>query len=186
MARGATRVTGEAVANSVAALARGLGVSREAVTRYLKRPDWKFAATGPWNVEQVRAWRDATLSPAHHDGGKRRKRPAQPPKDTVAGVSAGLDAELAKLDVEKRARVNLLVERRLAIELDREIRSGRYMRREDVERGRVARIHAVRARLQALPRQAASDLVGLDETEISRVLTEHCDAICREFSEAAK
>lgn len=43
-------------------LAKRLGVTKQAVSDWLKRPDWPFSRGSPWDVEQVRVWRDSHLT----------------------------------------------------------------------------------------------------------------------------
>lgn len=181
-------------ASTITALAAAVGVKRQAVQTWIKRPEWKFGKQGPWNIADVRRWRAATFMESHRQRGTKTKAarkpsPPQPPAtaaaepDATSADAKALDVELKGMDAEKAARIRLLLARASSVEFDRQVKGGRYLRREDVERGRVARIHAVRSRLQALPRQAASDLVGLDETQIESVLREHCDAICTAFAD---
>lgn len=162
-------------AKSLTELASKIGVSRTAVIEWRKRDDWKFSRSDTpadgWDVQAVREWRAATLAPV--SGGK----PAE---------SGELDAELGGMDPEKAARIRLLIARASSVEFDRQVKGGRYLRREDVERRSIAKIHAVRSRLQALPRQVAGELAGLDEYAIEAELRSHCDAICFAFADGAE
>jgi hypothetical protein len=78
-------------------------------------------------------------------------------------------------------RTRLAAARAAKLELERAILAGRYVRRADVERGRVARVVAVRARLLALP-LLAGELAGLAAGEIETRLTREVETMLAEFA----
>lgn len=71
-------------------------------------------------------------------------------------------------------------------ELKLSVVKGELLRREDVERGRVARVVALKRGLLALPRVAAPLLVGLELREIQALLKEQIEERIREFAGGKK
>ncbi|MFN0137996.1 MAG: hypothetical protein ACKVS9_17980 [Phycisphaerae bacterium] len=151
------------MANSVRKLATALGKSHTAVGRWLEHPLWDQGSSPPWDVERARAWAARTLQGN--------------PADTYRDMDPGDDADPPPdpIDALRRnplsaAKLRLTMVRANKLELERGILAGEYLLKRDVEDALVRRVHAVRSALQALPRQLAGTLVGLDEVEIENLI----------------
>lgn len=164
-----------ATVSTQAQLGAALHRSTPQISAWVNDPRWTFARRGPWNVAAVRAWAENTLEP--HQGIK-------PLGD---GTDEGGDGEseasiLAGLSPERAAKLRLVIARARKVELDRAILTGVYQRRADVERANVARVHAVRGALLALPQQLAKVLVGRSEAQIETELVRAVTALCERFA----
>ncbi|MFN0137985.1 MAG: hypothetical protein ACKVS9_17925 [Phycisphaerae bacterium] len=151
------------MANSVRALAAALGKSHTAVGRWLHHPLWDQAASPPWDVERARAWAARTLQGN--------------PADTYRDLEPATDGEAPPDPMESlrrnplsAAKLRLTMVRANKLELERGILAGEYLLKRDVEDALIRRVHAVRSALQALPRQLAGSLVGMDELEIEEAV----------------
>ena len=100
-------------------------------------------------------------------------------QDEDAGDETAIE-RLSK-NPERVARIKLVIERTAKIKLERELLAGGYLKREDVERERVARIYAVRAKMQEMPLRS-SLLVGKTDAEIHQSLTAWMKEICDHFA----
>jgi hypothetical protein len=78
---------------------------------------------------------------------------------------------------ERIARIKLLVERTAKIKLERELLAGGYIKKEEAERERVARIFSVRAKLQEIPLRS-SLIAHRSEAECERILTDWVKEVC--------
>jgi hypothetical protein len=129
-------------ARSIRELARQLGRNDRAVRKWIADERWKFGRKPPWNVAQVRTWAAATLAP----------NPAASP-----GVNAKTIRDMATIE---KAKLKLLLERAEKLRLDREIKAGQYTTPEEIERGRIARIGAVKETTAAVARRFLPILAG--------------------------
>ncbi|MFN0135532.1 MAG: hypothetical protein ACKVS9_05370 [Phycisphaerae bacterium] len=151
------------VANSLRELGAGVGRSHTVVSRWLQHPLWNQGRTPPWDIEKARMWAAATL----------QKNPA----DTYRDVDPADDVDVPPDPMESlrrnplsAAKLRLTMVRANKLELERGILAGEFLPKRDVEDALVRRVHAVRSALQALPRQLAGTLVGLDEVEIENTI----------------
>lgn len=144
--------------NSVRKLAAALGKSHTAVGRWLTHPLWDQGQTGPFDVERARQWAATHLQRNPADA---NEVPDDAPPDPM---------ESLRRNPLSAAKLRLTLTRAAKLELERGILAGEYLPRRDVEDALVKRVHAVRGALQALPRQLAGTLVGLDEVQIEQAL----------------
>jgi hypothetical protein len=146
-------------------LAKALGKSESAVRKWLVHPDWTFGADGPWDVAKVRAWTTRNLAP------------------NPAAAGEGLPAAKGSLPLseERRVKLGIAREKRWRLKFERDLSLGKYLLKEEVETGRLARIEAVKAELLNLQRLAPR-LVGMNEIEIAAVLEGESIKILHRFS----
>lgn len=154
-------------------LAAACGVGQSTVRTWVRRDDWPASKTGPWSeldIEPLRKWR-ATLQ---------EDRSAE-----SRGAASADDSALAGLSIEKRAKLDLIIARKVSVEIKNQTATGKLIDADEVERGRVARIHAVKARLNALPAEAAkavTELDSIDYVSVEALLQGMVDAICEDFA----
>ena len=124
-------------ARSQSQLAAAMDVSRNTVTKWVKREDWPVSRRAPWSwtdVHKIREWRRGLSGAA--------EREAEAESETDNGVLEALQAS-----PERLAKLRLMLTRREILELDRGIKAGEFVKLADVEAVRVARIHAVKTML---------------------------------------
>src|SRR5215470_4265046 len=139
-------------ADSLRQLADRVGKSRPAVTDWINHPEWDQPRKPPWDVAKAAAWAKRVLSPD----------PAQTWRvEQTATGETGLDA-LRKHPLNA-AKLKLTVVRAQLLELQKAILSGDYIPRKDIETALVRRAYTVRAAMQAIPRQLASQLAPISD-----------------------
>lgn len=78
---------------------------------------------------------------------------------------------------ERVARIKLIIERTAKLKLERELLAGGYVKKEDVEKDRLARVYSVRAKLQEIPLRAS--LIAMKtEAECERILGDWAREVC--------
>lgn len=97
------------------------------------------------------------------------------PEDSESGIRQ------LRLNPEKAARVRYLIEKTAAVKLDRELKAGGWLKREDVDAANVRKVYAVRSKLQELPMRADL-LLGKTTVEIESALTEWMKEVCEFFA----
>jgi len=118
--------------NSVRELAKLVGKSHVAVSKWVKRDDWKFGL-GPWLVSQVPAiqrWEAATLTEP------------QSPSPSPANPT-----DITQLGPIKRADLKMKLEKGRLLELDRRYRTGELHSRAECEAKKISQIEAVKREL---------------------------------------
>lgn len=78
---------------------------------------------------------------------------------------------------ERIARIKLIIERTAKLKLERELLAGGYIKKEDAEKERIARVFSVRAKLQEVPLRA-SLIANKSEAECERILTDWVKEVC--------
>ena len=160
-------------------LARTLGVSRQRATRLAKSPGWAFG-NPPWPA--------AVAGKIVADHARRRDESNAVGDDDGADVDldgiGSFDEAIRRLlptSPVSAAKIKSAQERWIAVEQKRRIEVGDYILKSEVERGRIARVHAVRAGLADLALQSHR-LVGLTESEIAAELTGMAKRICNRIA----
>ena len=146
--------------NSNRSLAQRIGCDERTVRGWLRDGRWPFARTAPWLLSELPAmkrWRAATLEQQHDANGD--------------------DEALAGLSAERREKVELIIERKLKVRLERELLAGRYLLRETAQADLLTRANEAKATLQGIT-GLAPRLVGKDEAEVRRLLDEHVRLCC--------
>lgn len=155
----------DAKLRSASDLARATGRTPQAVGKWLRDPRWTFGPP-PWPrsvVPDVQRWMAAQLEA----GGKKLD-----PKDALFG----LKEQRLKEDIRKiRAQADTY-----EVSLARE--RGRLLDADEVERGRIARITAVRHALMGLGASIAPQLAGQPAVECQRLIDDACRRICEQFA----
>ena len=118
-----------------------------------------------FNLAEVEAWLAET---------SRQTSPGRPPKD--GSVS----------DAQKRAELKLTIERALTAQIKREVLDGTLHAKADCKRRGLAKIHAVKSELLALPRSVASELVGQERDNIEQILDKRVMAMLARFAGTSK
>jgi hypothetical protein len=165
--RGTTGSSGSGAA-SVRELARRVGRSHTAVTKWLADPRFPVARRGPWDaatVARIREWAATTLEP---------DRAAEGPGG--AGESAAAAAGLGDASNQSKAKLALTVEKVKALKQAREIKAGLYHVVADCEARRMRQIIAVRDELLNVAAAAPFDQVVRDWIEQRMV------GICERFA----
>jgi hypothetical protein len=151
------------------ALAKALSVSLPTAHKYVHDPRWKFGR-GPWDralTPKMRQWQDV-----NYRGGE------------AAGATDSDDpAELiAALGPLNKAKFDVLVKRAAKLEIENMQAMSNLLPKEEVDRGRIERITAVKVAMQqacvALPRLFA----GKSENELIPMVEAHCREICNAFA----
>jgi len=140
--------------------ARAIGVSQPIVSKYTRDDRWEFGG-GPWTateVKEIRAWR-------------RRHYPAD--DDPLA--------ELQDLSQERRAKLQLVVERTIAVKFKNQLAAGGLLDKHEVERGRVERVAAVKAAMMAI-RHLAVKMEGKGLQEREQILEDWARGVCNRFA----
>jgi len=137
-----------------------VGVSQPSVSKYTRDDRWEFGG-GPWTateVKEIRAWR-------------RRHYPAD--DDPLA--------ELQDLSQERRAKLQLVVERTIAVKFKNQLAAGGLLDKHEVERGRVERVAAVKAAMMAI-RHLAVKMEGKGLQEREQILEDWARGVCNRFA----
>ena len=136
------------------ALGKALGVTHQTVGQWLEHSEWTFGRKPPWDVEAVEAWRAETLKP-----------------DANAVDALELPAPTDRAP-ERAAKLKVLVERGLKLELENKIKTGQYIERAFAVAQWALAVAHVRAALLAIPRQFAAELATLAELPLERRLSD--------------
>ncbi len=102
------------------------------------------------------------------------------------GMMGELEEEFEQLKRSpvQRMKFNIMVEKYATMKLDREMKLGDWLKKSEVEEGRIARVHAVKAKCMEFP--ARADLIGaelgLSESQV-RGLEAAIEAMMRELCE---
>jgi len=173
-------------------LAKKLKISQPRVCKLMKREGWRWKRSG-WSTADVRAirkWLDELReeNPATADvggGGGGGGAGAGEIGDVhgLADLGDEIDPQaLLKLVHKPESRLKLMgvIERAAKVKVDRELLLGGYLKKEDVEAGRVARVQAVRQELSNV-RLLAMKLQGKSVVEMEKDLEEWAREVCRKF-----
>ncbi len=163
------------MATSARGLARAVGRSHTVVERWIEREDWNQPRQPPWDVERAKAWAAVTLG----------ANPADVWKQPAAGAAGGNGDTFETLRKQPltAARLKLALVRADMLTLQKAILAGEYVLRTEVEEALIRRVHAVRAGLEALPRQLAGQLAGQpDERVIEETIDQAIRNALEEFS----
>lgn len=148
---------------SLRGLANALGKKHPSVRRWIRHADWKFGP-GPWPKDQlpeIQFWADDHL----------RKNPGE-------GQFASESKASRK---ERRAKLQVLIERAAKLRLDRELMGGIYIRRSEVEASRVARVQVVRRELSNI-RLLATKMQGMNLIKMEELLENWARGVCQKFA----
>ena len=105
--------------------------------------------------------------------------PKGPPWDVDACLAALAD-DGSPAGAMAKAKLDLLVKRAAKLEIENTLALGGYLKREDVERGRVERVQAVRRELANI-RLLALKLDGKSVPAMELVLEQWARDVCRKF-----
>jgi hypothetical protein len=187
-------------AKSQTELGRRLGCSQKAVSQYVNAKDgWRWGR-GPWTAKQVgeiQRWkkdlppdnREEESNRAKADSrqgkadSKRSKAPSGAPRGDGAGEFVG--GPLAEIRERKGlANLELTNERAAELRFNREVRQSKYLLKEDVERERIERVHAVKGAMLAVADSGIAEAMRNTETdqEARDMLRGRMIEICQEFS----
>ena len=154
-------------------LAARLGCSQVRVSQYTRHADWCFGPA-PWPenlVSSIARWKLAHRADANAT--------ASSTDDNSTDAESAI-AKL-KLNPERYARVRLTLERTASLKFQREQMEGKLLDRDEVERGRVQRVLAVRSKLEELSSRSA--LIAMKpETECAKILDQWAKEICNHFA----
>ena len=144
---------------SLRKLAEALGANHGVLSRLRRNPDWPVSPTAPWDSE-----RDV---PAIRQWMARRSESRFVPAVAAGGRGVGQN-----LSPQQVAQIKLYMARERDITLRTEIRRGEYIRRDEVDQGRVARILAVKDQLLHMHRRLEERLRAIIKREktIAKVL----------------
>jgi hypothetical protein len=153
-------------AGGVRELASLIGRSPGTVSRWLRRLDWPFARTPPWNAAKVLAWANVMLAP-------------NPAAQAQPVDSTGEDAATARL--ERQARAQVYAARAMLARQTYENRSAKLHDAEACRQRRQRQKEAIQNALQEIVHLAPA-LVGQPKEEIERRLTECTNGILDRFA----
>ena len=139
------------------------GVTAQAVGLWVKNEGCPRDDDGTYNLKDVNEWRTSQET----EGPRTATEIEATERKKIA------DAEIA----ENKAR-------RSSIELGE--LEGRYLLRDEVEKGRVARIVAVKAAMEKMHTKLAPLLTMKSKAEVSSILYEATQEIMEQFSSASK
>ena len=153
-------------AQSIQALALGVDRSRQAVSVWIRRPDWPFSRRPPWSIAEVAAWAKASLSPN--------------PADAYRAESDRLGGEIAEggaLSITAKAKLKVILERARAYKIRSDREEGKLHRVDDCEARMVRKLQAVKSEFLDLSRSLAPLLEGQPRTHIETLLDDAVRAI---------
>ena|SRR5687768_6043116 len=78
---------------------------------------------------------------------------------------------------ERVARIKLIIERTAKLKLERELLAGGYIRKEESDKDKIARVFSVRAKLQEIPLRS-SLIAHKSEAECERILADWMREVC--------
>lgn len=147
------------------ALGKLIDRTQECISGYVRRNDWPVRRNSPWSpgdLKKIKIWL-ITL--------EQQKR--IPEGEILSPVMTKVQS----------ARYELYNEKAMLAKMDRLVREGEYLKKSDVELGRVKRIHAVKAGLMRLVQFLPKQLVGMtDEAEIGNLIESQVREICDGFA----
>lgn len=148
-------------------IAKHYGRAKSAVHKWTQHADWP-CAKGEYDRAKIDAFFRQHIQKQHETVG--------PPIETDD------PHEILKLVTSPTKRLQLqgAVERMLKTRAEREFMLGGWLKKEDVEAGRVARIQAVRAELANI-RLLALKLDGKPVSEMEQVLEDWAKGVCQKF-----
>jgi hypothetical protein len=152
-------------------LAELVGVSQPTLNGWLRDDRWPFPRQGPWSttiVPEIKKWARSTL-----------REP-----NTAGSTRSAEEPDVRSLGPERQAKLKLTLERAKMVQLERSILEGKYVSKEEVERGWAARVTAVKTDMLAVPRNIAASLVGLDAAAIEQALERALNQLCEDFARA--
>lgn len=161
--------------SGVRQLGAALGVSAKTATQYINDPSWRLGR-GPWGAKAIvaaKAWK-RQVYPADGEPGE------DPSLLSNDAGSTGVLAEIRRLPVKTRVQVQKMLESIASIKVDREMKLGGLVRKEDVDRERVERVQAVRQEMSRVRLQAVK-LQGQDLLACEKILEEWARGVCRKF-----
>lgn len=147
-----------------------LGVSGKTAHKYVHDPRWTFDRK-QWpesQVPELRAWRE-------------RYYPSDADADMVQAAEGDSLNEIRSLPAERRAKLQLVLERAAKLKLEREMMLGGYLKKDAVEAERLERIQAVKQELATI-RLLAIRLEGRTVIEMERILEQWAEEVCNKFS----
>lgn len=180
---------------TAAELAPKIGVSRAVVDKWAREGcPFVKPKKGPrrFDLDAVQAWRDengrdgkvgrpsrlsrlkAKTKPTHGRPGSKG-----PPKDTPPEITDDVDA-LLKKEALSKAKKAWWDAKKVQVQTLRE--QGKLVEREEVERGRLERIHATAAVMEALPDRWARRFVNVDEATAESLLRDLFAEVRAEFA----
>ena len=127
------------------------------ISLWVRRADWPVRKRPPWSLSELHTIREWSKGLKHA-----AERAAGEP-----GLAGGNGTGLADLrnNPERMAKLQLTVSRRALLELERGIKAGEFVRKTDVEAGRVQRILAVKEALLGMGARLAPRLARLSDAE---------------------
>jgi hypothetical protein len=158
-------------------LGEALGVTSKTAHKYVNDPRWVKAGlskTGPWSdaqVEKARVWRRKYYPSSAADAALVAELP---------GHAADPLSEIRDLSPVKKAQLQLVVERAAKLKIERELLLGGYLKKEDVDRGRIERVASVRQELANI-RLLALKMEGKGLQDREQILEDWARAVCRKF-----
>jgi len=141
------------------------------VRKWLRRDNWPFSLTPPWDVEKVRTWMEIHLKP---DAAMAYRAKAQAVEDGRG--------EFGRLSAEGKAKLQYRIERTLLIRQRRLAEAGKLHDVEQCQQRRLRQVHEVKSALLGLGRSVANSLVGQDADAIETIIHARCVQICEEFA----
>lgn len=178
-------------------LADACGVSRSTVQVWLRRPDWPKAIPrkGPWTEQHLIAlaeWR-TTFGHAPQIQTDALGDMPESARDAIvktgrlirAGEEWDYPDELTMLPAPKAVEVMRGFLRLEADTLENQVKRGEYVKRSEIDEVWERQAHAVKARLQRIPRECCSQLAGESNAlKIETILDDHLRAACNELADA--
>lgn len=157
------------------AVAEDLGITRQRLSMLFKHkrwPEW-LRSKPPWtrkDIENIRRWMAQNLRPYRITG------------TTGYGPGNPVHAS-AKKESKDDADTQLKKERAAYVRLQRKILARQYLKRSEVYRRWVERVHEVRRALTSLGRNIAPELLGLEHADqIEEVINSRVNEILTSFS----
>jgi hypothetical protein len=136
-------------------------------------------------VAEIKAWHAEIRADADLDtaGEAAVEEPKTPPPDAL-GDNVDLRSLLKLVPGAKdRIKLGAVIERALKTQVERDLALGQYVRKDEVEAGRVERIQSVRAELSNI-RLLAIRLFGKPVPEMEVELEAWARSVCRKFERA--
>lgn len=170
-----------------------MGVSPKTANKYVRDSRWRLGK-GPWTDGQIaraKVWREK-----HYPVDGEVAEPEAAPVAAAAAVSPvvgdldgvggdaladGADTGMEGLSVERREKLRLVIERRVTMQTDRELLLGNYVKKEDVDRERLARVAAVKTELTNV-RLLALKMEGKPLTQRETILEDWARDVCNKFA----
>ena len=166
---------------TVAELGRALGISQKSASNLVRRDDWPFARVPPWPRSlcvRMRSWRLANLAEDPNPAQQKRTT-----GDDESALEMSLSEQVKMLSPLNQVRIRKIVEQTATIKFERELMAGGWLKKTDVDSGRLRRMDAVRRILQDLPARAA-EFVGLDAVAMPAALEKWARSACLAFEHA--